>query len=279
MKTMENYAIAATDGLIGLVKDFYFDDAAWVVRYLVVETGDWLAHRKVLISPISFGEPNWANKTFPVSISQAQVKTSPNIDTDKPVSRQHEEGYLRFFDYPYYWGGTSLWGGGLYAGSLVFDSPNYGSAAYDAHALVMLHEEKASAQRHSHDDPHLRSGNTVMHYSVHATDGDIGRVKGLLVDDMTWAIRYLVVSTSSWWGGHDVLIAPEWIDDINWSESTVVVDLSRQAVKDSPPYDSEKVLTRDLERSTCKHYGRDGYLPREAEHVSSRPSASVNVSS
>jgi hypothetical protein len=261
MKTMEGYAIAATDGVIGHVKDFYFDDAAWVVRYLVVQTGDWLVQRKVLISPISLREPNWIDKSFPVSITRTQVQASPSIDTDKPVSRQHEEGYLRYFDYPYYWAGAGLWGGGLYPSALTFESPDYGSAAAD------------DAQTHSRDDPHLRSGNTVMHYRVHATDGDIGHVKGLLVDDMTWAIRYLVVSTGKWWGGHDVLIAPEWIDDINWSESKVVVDLSRQAIKDSPTYDSAKPVTRELESGTCRHYGREGYWPREAGHAPPRPPA------
>ena len=267
MKTMEGYAIAATDGAVGHVKDLYFDDAAWVVRYLVVETGDWLAHRKVLISPISVGKPNWIDKTFPVSITQAQVKGSPSIDTDKPVSRQYEESYHRYYDYPYYWGG------GLYADALTFESPDYGSAANDAHELAARNAAKANAKKHRHDNPHLRSGNTVMHYSVHATDGNIGHVAGLLIDDVTWAIRYLVVSTSNWWGGHDVLIEPEWIDDINWSESKVVVDLSRQAVKDSPTYDSAKPLTRELETGICRHYGRKGYWPREAGHAPSGPSA------
>ncbi len=93
------------------------------------------------------------------------------------------------------------------------------------------------------------------------------------MDDMTWAIRYLIVSTSKWWGGHDVLIAPEWIDDINWSEGRFVVDLSRQAIKDSPAYDSAKPLTRDLETGTCKHYGRDGYWRREAKPPQRRRSA------
>jgi len=119
----------------------------------------------------------------------------------------------------------------------------------------------------------------VMHYNVHATDGDVGRVKGLLVDEKTWAIRYLVVSTGNWWEGHDVLIAPDWIDDINWSEGRLVVDLSRQAIKDSPAYDAETPLTRALESGTFKHYGRDGYWPREAGHVPPRPSASLGVSS
>ena len=269
MKSMENYAIAATDGHIGHVKDFYFDDTGWVVRYLVVETGDWLAHRKVLISPISVGQPNWTDGTFPVSISQEQVRTSPNIDTDKPVSRQHEEGFLRYFDYPFYWGGAGLWGGGLYPSLLVFDDPVRGSAAYDARALAARRAEKANEATHK-DDPHLRSGNTVMDYGVHATDGDIGGVKGLLVDDKTWAIRYLVVNTSGWWGGHEVLISPEWINDIDWLEGRVVVDLPRQAVKDAPPYDSTVPLTRELEADIFNHYGRDGYWPREAHHAAIR---------
>jgi PRC-barrel domain len=271
MESMEDYTIGATDGLIGHVQDFYFDDAAWVVRYLVVETGDWLGHRKVLISPISVREPNWKDKVFPVSITKAQVKGSPSIDTNKPVSRQHEEGYLRYFDYPYYWGGAGLWGGGLSAGALAFENPDYGSALCDAEAMAS--RQAAETSVHGHGNPHLRSGNTVMHYHMHATDGNIGHVKGLLVDDKTWAIRYLVVGTSDWWGGHDVLIAPEWIDDINWSEGRVVVDLSRQAIKDSPAYDSAKPLVRELETGTFKHYGRDGYWPREGRQPASRPSA------
>lgn len=51
MNDLENYTIRATDGTIGHVTDFYFDDERWVIRYLVVDTGSWLASRKVLISP------------------------------------------------------------------------------------------------------------------------------------------------------------------------------------------------------------------------------------
>lgn len=273
MQSMEDFTIRATDGVIGHLKDFYFDDAAWVVRYLVVETGDWLVHRKVLLSPISIGEPNWAERTFPASITQSQVKASPSIDTDKPISRQHEEGFLRYYDYPYYWGGASLWGDSLYAGAMAFDSPRYGSAAYDAHALAARRAAAANAQAHRHGDPHLRSGNTVSHYHMHATDGEIGRVHSLLVDDLTWAIRYLIVSTSKWWGGHDVLIAPEWIDDINWFESKLVVNLDRQAIKDAPAFDAAMPVTRELETGTCKHYGREGYWPREAGHATAHRSA------
>ena len=82
---IENLAIHATDGPIGLVKDLYFDDDAWAIRYLVVDAGSWLISRKVLISPISFQKPNWDDKTLPVLLTQDQVKNSPDFDSDKPV--------------------------------------------------------------------------------------------------------------------------------------------------------------------------------------------------
>ena len=97
MKDLENYAIRATDGNIGHVKDFYFDDEAWVVRYLVVETGTWLSSRKVLISPIAIGQLNWADKIPPVSITREQVKNSPDIDTDKSVSRLPPKGLTKSY--------------------------------------------------------------------------------------------------------------------------------------------------------------------------------------
>jgi hypothetical protein len=65
-----------------------------VIRYLVVETGKWLSHRSVLISPRAISQPDWSEKIFPAAITQEQVKNSPSIDTHKPVSRQHEIGYL-----------------------------------------------------------------------------------------------------------------------------------------------------------------------------------------
>ena len=105
MKDLEDYAIRATDGTIGHVKDFHFDDKAWGIRYLVLDTGTWLSSRKVLISPIAIGHPDWAGKILPVSITKEQVKNSPDIDTDKPVSRHNEIRYRGYYGYPFYWGG------------------------------------------------------------------------------------------------------------------------------------------------------------------------------
>lgn len=271
MTDFENCTIGATDGFIGHVKDLYFDDEGWVIRYLIVETGEWLARRRVLISPIALNQPNWAEKLLPAAITQDQVKNSPNIDTAKPVSRQHEIGYLGYYGYPYYWGGGSLWGGSLHPGAMLWGL-EYGERN-DEYRRTQAQNARAADDAHNErDDPHLRSGNAILKYHVHATDGDIGHVQGLLIDERTWSIRYMIVNTSNWWLGHEVLIAPEWISEVNWAASKVSVDLTRQAVKDSPTYDAAKPLDRGEEADIYKHYARDPYWPREAKHEVARPS-------
>ena len=260
-KDLENYAIRATDGEIGHVSDFYFDDDAWVIRYFIVDTGSWLSSRKVLISPVSVQRPEWLARTLPVSITKEQVSNSPDIDTDKPVSRQNEEQTLGYYGYPNYWGGGGMWGDGLYPDSMLL-----GSSAYSGYGLervdraerlqaeeAYLRVEKA---RHLHDDPHLRSCKAVTGYHIHATDGDIGHVAGYLVDEQTWAIRYLLVDTSNWWLGHKVLIAPAWITGVHWTDQTVAVNLSRESVKSAPVYDSAETWSQELDQNLVRHYGR-----------------------
>jgi hypothetical protein len=258
MKDMEDYTIGATDGIIGRVKDFYFDDDAWVIRYLIVDAGEVRPGRRVLISPIAIGQPNWSEKILPVTLTRKQVADSPDIDTDKPVSRQQEMGYLGYYGYGSYWGGGGLWGAGIYP-----DVLQAGLQSAESRTDKAAGRGASVVESHQHGDPHLRSSNAVMRYYVHARDGDLGHVQGFLVDERSWAIRYLIVNTSNWWLGHDVLIAPQWIDRVDWTECTVSVGMARQTIKDSPPYDSETPLDREQETGIHSHYGRIGYWPRE----------------
>jgi sporulation protein YlmC with PRC-barrel domain len=233
VKDLRGYAIRGTDGVIGKVDDFYFDDEDWAIRYLVVNTGSWLSGRRVLISPIALGHPGWMPRQLAVALTRAQVEHSPDIDTRRPVSRQCEAENLRYYGYPYYWGGAGLWGMGAYPGSLTTEG--------------RIEEELRAQRTHStstSDDCHLRSSNAVIGYHIEATDGDIGHVEDLVVDDYTWAITHMIVTTSNWWGGHRVLVAPRWIKDVSWSEAKVSVDRTRQGVNDSPPYESIAQLDR-----------------------------------
>jgi hypothetical protein len=262
LNELQDYAIGATDGEVGHVKDFFFDDRAWVIRFLVVETGSWLSSRKVLISPFSIGKADWDNKRLPVQISREQVKNSPDVDTERPVTRQHEILNLDYYRYPYYWGGDSLWGDGLYYP--IMASP--AALGYDPlgnDLEVQRANGRAQAMSHQNDDPHLRSCKAVTGYHIHASDGDIGHIQGLLVDEDTWAIRYMVVNTSNWWVGQQVLVAPQWISEISWTDESVRVDLTRESVRNAPVFDTSTELNRHWESSFYSHYGRPGYWENE----------------
>ncbi len=258
-----------TDGTIGDVKDLYFDDEAWAIRYLVVDTGSWLFSRKVLISPIAAGKPDWPNKLLPVLLTRAQVKASPDIDTDQPVTRQHETAYLDYYSYPYYWGGMGLWGGGGYPYMLMPGDAGYIPATTTPAEVNIAQAPAGTHQTESQREhnPHLRSCKAVVGYSIKAIDGEIGHVQGLLVDEETWAIRYLVVRTGNWWLGHDVLVAPQWIQLVSWEDQTVAVDLTRDALQQAPRYDPAVPISREAEVAIYKHYGRAAYWPSEAPAV------------
>lgn len=258
LNDLHDYTIGAEDGSIGNVKDLYIDDQDWVVRYLVVETGGWFSSQKVLISPIAIGNADWESKLLPVSLTRQQVKNSPDFDSDKPVTRQHEMAYAGYYSYPYYWGGLGYWGAGMYPGMML---PGYGGTVtpMSEQAEAQNTRARAEAARDNHADPHLRSCAAITGYHVQASDGEIGHVSGMLIDDETWAVRYLVVDTSNWWLGHKVLVVPRWIEEVSWAAGTVAVNLTRQAVKDAPSYDQSLSPTRAEEERLHHHHGSTGY--------------------
>jgi len=194
-------------------------------------------------------------------------------------------GYLDYYGYPYYWGGRGFWGNSLNPGMMLWDVGDGATAseARGGHADKMRIESEANTENRQHDDPHLRSGNEILKYDVRAADGDIGHVQGLLVDEKAWAIRYLIVNTSNWWLGHQVLIAPQWIEGVSWEDRNVSVSLTRDAVRGSPPYVLGTRVGRDEEARTYDHYGRPGYWAREVQlqnpefhNIPSAPSARID---
>ncbi len=259
LKELQGYSLRATDGDIGTVRDFYFDDERWVVRYLVVETGTWLSSRKVLVSPVSLGTPNHDDRVLEVKISREQVRNSPDIDTDKPVSRQHELDYLGHYGYPAYWDSVGIWGAGAMPGLML---PEAGLAAPLSGAAVLEADRALAAEqalKHRDDDPHLRSCKSVTGYHIKAQDGEIGHVQGFIVDEDSWQIRYLVIDTSNWWMGHQVLLAPPWIQEVSWAERSVSVAMTRNAIQNSPEWDPSMPPDRIQEAAIYKHYDRTGY--------------------
>jgi len=246
IKALTGYSIIATDGEIGEVSEFYFDDQTWTIRYLIADTGNWLMSRLVLISPEALGKPDWDNKKFPVSLTKKQVEESPEISRDKPVSKQQEFDLTNYYGWPYYWTGMS---GGL-PGAMPYPAAMEASTSRDL-------RDNSSENK---GDPHLRSTKEIEGYNIKANDGEIGDVDDFIVDDETWTIRYMIVDTNKWLpGGRKVLISLHWIKDINWLESEVVVDLDKDSIKGSPEYDSDSALNRQYEGKLFEHYSKKRY--------------------
>ena len=241
-------AVTATDGSIGHVKAAFFDDQSWVIRYLVVNTGTWLSERAVLISPYSVEQPLGSVESIDVSLTRAQVKDSPDIDTHQPVSRQHERELLGHYAYPEYWDGEGMWGMGAYP--LVPASPTAQEIAAD---------RARREQNLRTDDVHLRSSSKVTGYDIQATDESIGHIEDFIFDDESWVIRYVVVDTRNWWPGKKVLVATHWIQRIDWSTSTVHVTLTREQIKNSPEYHEALPIDRAYEQRLHDAYDRRGY--------------------
>jgi hypothetical protein len=251
---LKGLAIHATDGELGTVKEFYFDDETWTIRYLIVETGGWLLGREVLISPISIIRVDWKNNRLDVALTKKQVEQSPNIDIHQPVSRQYEADYSAYYAYNYYWGGPYMWGPAFYPADLS--------------KKISMEAAKEKVRRESADS-HLRSSETVTGYHVESTDGGIGHVSGFVVDDELWAVRYLEVATRNWLPGKKVLVAPAWILRVSWMDSNVFAFLSEEDIKSAPEYLLDRPLTREYEGQLYTHYGRPPYWLHEAEHRAS----------
>ncbi len=246
MSDLQGFTIGATDGDIGRVEAFYFDDTSFTVRHLVVDTGGWLPGRKVLISPMALPAIDWDGKRINAELTKSQVEQSPNIDTDQPVSRQQEINYHRYYGYPSYWEGPYLWGLGPYPVTI----PGGEATEY---------ERRWEWGAKEPGDPHLRSSGAVIGYHIEATDGAIGHVEDFLVEDSSWAIRYMIVDTRNWWPGKKVLVSPEWINRVSWPDSRVYVDMSKEAIKSAPEYDPNQPLARDYETRLFGHHNRRVY--------------------
>lgn len=242
LKEIVNYVLLAKDGEIGRCNDFLFDDESWTVRYMVADTGRWLPGRKVLISPISLGDPDWMKRQFPVNLTQAQIETSPALDENAPVSRRYEQIYFTHFNWPYYWTGADRWGA-----TPIPPAP-------PAEAVERLTEKESDPEK-----THLRSMKEVKGYYIGAKDGNIGHVEDFIVEDETWAIRYLVVDTRNWLPGRKVLVSPEWIASVTWVDNTVAVNLTKEQVEESPEYDPARPINREYELRLYDFYGRPAY--------------------
>jgi len=224
LKQLYQVKLDASDGEIGQVKDFYFDDQNWAIRYVVADTGSWLPGRQVLLSPHAFGSLHRAGTLLGVNLTRKQIQDSPSIESHQPVSRQYEEEYYRYYGWPYYWQGGALWG-------------LSGSPILEARSDPFPGEQTtADGRAPERADAHLHSAKALNGYRLHARDGVIGHVYDFMMDDQSWAIGQLVIKTGHRFSGKEVEIPTSKVERISWDESAVFISVTKEAVEHSPPH-------------------------------------------
>lgn len=250
VKRLFGAKMRAVDGEAGTLRDVYFDDQEWTVRYFVVDTGGWLAGRWVLISPAAVLAADRDSEEVRVGLTKSEVEHSPEIDLDQPVSKQQLVDLHEYYGWPAYWGGSMTMGTatpGVYPMIM---------AGVDQIEREMQEEGPSEKYR---GDPHLRSIKAVTGYDIQALDGKIGHVEDFLVSEKDWVIRYLLVDTRDWLPGRKVLVSPQWIRRVDWTETAVHVSLTQDEVENSPEYDPSSPPERAYEIRLYGHYNRRGY--------------------
>ena len=244
INSLAGFTIGATDGDMGKVEEFYFDDTTWKIRYMIVKTGGWLTGREVLISPEAILKPDWENKIIPVNLTRKQVENSPDIDTDKPISRLEEDKLFAYYPWQSYYD-ASLYGDGM---GMMGTFP----------VTPFINNDKLPGEEIDKEPTtktHLRSTQELKGYVIHATDGEIGKVDDFILNKQTWQIAFIVVKTGNLFSEKKVLISPFWIKELKWDIQEVIINVSVEAVKNSPAYDPSKPIESDYAQDLHAHYG------------------------
>jgi uncharacterized protein YrrD len=250
LKQMEGRALRALDGVLGEVKDFYFDDAHWHIRYLVVETSAWLNSRRVLISPDTLRPMQSDPDVFAVDLTKEQVRNSPELHANMPVAHEQEAALRSYYGWPAYWDAVASLAAPMIAATVNTLGPGY----------IPINPPVTSS-----GDPHLRSANQMIGYDIEATDGSIGHVEDYLIDEKGWRMWYLVIDIGHWLPGRKVIVAPSWIRDVSWEKRTVTLRLTRDLVKAAPRYEASASWNKEYVERLHDYYGFPRHADWEAE--------------
>jgi hypothetical protein len=255
------YRLTALDQDLGTCRDFLFDDRWWTIRHVLADTGGWLTGRKVLISPVMITKVDWKTRHIFLNVTSEQIEKCPAPEEDEPVSREHERKMSRYYGIPYYWTSAGLWGQAAYPWALELGiSKNW--------------PEPDSEAGDTGSSNFVRSLKEVTGYDIRATDGKVGHVEELIMDDKTWALRYVVVDTRNWLpGGRKVLLPLKWAGSVSWEKGAFEMDLSKADIENGPEFDPEKPVNVEYEAQVYDYYGRpfDATIDKTAQQHIANP--------
>ncbi len=255
---LEGCQVRASDGDVGVVKDFLFDDETWTIRWVAIDTGHWLPGRQVFIHPSAIAPLTLPPKPslpmisprptleLTVNLTRNEIEAGPHASEGEPVTSDMEALLYDYYGWDPYWGATHF-------GAAVL--PNAEAKIVDDAA-----RRDADAEIPPVDGVNrLHSVVEFKGYYVHALDGDIGHVENVLADDVNWEIRYLVIATRNWWPGKIVQLAPYAVKDIDWFGERINMNVTRDQVRSAPAWDPLALADEAREDELHRHFGWPGY--------------------
>jgi uncharacterized protein YrrD len=251
---VRNVAVSATDGLLGKVDQFFFDSGSWAIRYIVVEMGPLLSTQKKLLSPRAI--QSIGPEELRVNISKDQLRRSPDVDADQPVSRQKELEIHKHFGWSFYWDNpdyATTFGTSLYPGMNIYP---------DAPRDTDRNDEKNRQDLARECEPEkrcLRSTKKVTGYTVVAQDQEIGSVKEFLFDDEHWVLRYIIAETGPLLASKKHILSSQWSQKIEWRTNRIYFDIDPTIIKHGPPYDTGILISRTYEKELYDYYHKPYY--------------------
>jgi uncharacterized protein YrrD len=203
LKVLIGSPVLASDGEMGSVRNFLFDDQSWKVRYLVVDVGSWLKRRDVVLPVTALKQPDWANRTCEVKLTKEQVSNSPDVDAEMPVSRQQELAMREYF------GPLACWVESEFGMSSIPTGVKYPVQSAEVF--------------------HMRSVTHMLGYQVWATDGEFGILEDFVMDEASWHLGYLDVKSGSSLQNRSVLVPTRWVESVSWTEFRIHLHHTRTA--------------------------------------------------
>lgn len=239
LRKLKGSMIVSSDEFnIGEIRDFYFDDEKWAIRYFAVNTGSWLNQKLVLISPYAIQKIEWGGFNVRVNLSKSQIEGCPTPEDEKPVSRLYEEKYSRYYELPFYWtAGDGLWPNNIYP-SIYANMSNISNKDLVRKKVEELNEQIAGN--------HLRSYNEVMGYRIHASDDVFGHVEDLVIEAESYKIDHLIIDTRNFLPSPSVLVPVEWITEIDWEANVLHTTLDKNHIQGAPHYHYDWPVDLDL---------------------------------
>ena len=250
LREISGCVITAEDGEVGRCRDFLIDDRMWVVRYMVANTAKWLPGRKVLVAPDFLARPDWPAGRLPIRLTRDQVATCPELDERSPVPRLYEAWYREHHSMPYYWAANDM-GGAL--------SATWGTT----HPIPLPDRSVSPSPLPPENEIHLRSVHELAGFRVVARGGVAGRAADFLLDDETWALRYIVVEMRKLLLRREILVSPQWLDSVSYAPGEFQVGLTLEAIRGSRAYDASRPVDRAYEASLYDRYDRPYYWEQQ----------------